>query len=399
MTAWKIGRLFGIDVKVHWSFLLLLAWVAYEHIAHGQTPLQAAIGVGFVLCLFGCVLLHEYGHALTARRFGVDTRDITMLPIGGVARLTSIPRDPVQELLIALAGPAVNVVIGGLIAGGLYLNGGVESLMPMDAPLQEYAEGDASKKDFIVRDAGDFFRALMIVNGFLVVFNMIPAFPMDGGRVLRAVLAMVTDYRRATRWAAGVGKLASVAFAGLYFFGEDLIGEAMPWTLLLIAVFVWYAGGRESQEVHVRELLTGAGVDRVMMTDFETVEPTDTMERVARMLLAGSQSTFPVVGVDGLPIGMLTRKGMVRCAQEQGFGAAVADGMSAIPESLPPTAPALTAHRVMRRDGLGAVPIVDGGRFVGLVTEDNLREYLMLREVFDGRDGQAMPIPESELVV
>ena len=394
MSAWKLGRLLGIDVKLHWSFLLLLAWVGYEHYLQGQTPGEVAVGVLFVVCLFGCVLLHEYGHALTARRFGVQTRDITMLPIGGVARLTSIPREPRQEFLIAVAGPAVNVAIGAAIAALLLANGGVESLLPMETTVDGLVEGEVSRKDFIVKDLGDFLRSVLYANGMLVAFNMIPAFPMDGGRVLRAGLAMVTDYRRATRWAAAVGKAVCVGFVYLYFF------HGAPWTLLLIALFVWYGAGTEAREVHVRELLGGADVGRVMMTDFQTVHPDDTLERVATLLLSGSQQEFPVVaGAGGLPVGMLTRKGLVKAAQSEGFAARVGDVMSAAGEPLPPTAPAVAAYRRMRRDSVSSLPVADGPILVGLVTQENLREYLMLREAFEGRDGGSMPMPGSELVV
>ena len=405
MSAWKIGRLFGIDVKVHWSFLLLPAWVAYEHLRQGQTGTEAAIGVAFILCIFGCVLLHEFGHALTARRYGVGTRDITMLPIGGVARLNSIPRDPWQELMVALAGPAVNVVIAAVIAAGLYLNGGLESLMPMEASVGELAEGSVSKKDFVVRDTGDFLRLLMGLNIFLVIFNMLPAFPMDGGRVLRALLAFMVDYRPATRWAAAVGKLCAIGFGLLFFFGDDLSRAAWgvelfgrrPWLLLLIAVFVWYGAGSENREVHVRELLSGVHVGQMMLTRFHAVDPTETLDVVAARLIGGGQQDYPVVGIDGLPIGVLTRKDLLRAIRADGFNAAVADAMEPSVEPLPPTAAGVSAYRRLRQGGV--LPVVDGPDLVGIVTQESLRNYLMLREAFEGRDGVPMPIPGSELVV
>ena len=172
--SWRIGRIAGIDVYVHFTFLLLLGWVAISHyLAHGDLA-EAMSGLAFILALFGIVVLHELGHALAARRYGIRTRDITLLPIGGVARLERMPEDPWQELVVALAGPAVNVVLAAGIYFALALGRGVESL------------------DESVRVGGGLLDQLFWVNVSLVAFNVLPAFPMDGGRVLRALLAMRT---------------------------------------------------------------------------------------------------------------------------------------------------------------------------------------------------------------
>ncbi|MCA9108422.1 MAG: site-2 protease family protein [Planctomycetaceae bacterium] len=170
-SSLKLGQIAGIGVFVHWSFFLLLAWIIYMGIAAGETAAVVIGGVGFILALFGCIVLHELGHALMARRFHVQTRDITLLPIGGVARLERIPRDPTQELLIAVAGPAVNVVIAIVLAAVIVLFGHVDQLGTTRLLT------------------GQFLARLMWVNLGLVLFNLIPAFPMDGGRVLRALLA------------------------------------------------------------------------------------------------------------------------------------------------------------------------------------------------------------------
>ena len=184
----KIGTFAGIDVYVHTTFLILIGWVAFVHWQAGNNASAAVEGVAFVLALFACVVLHEFGHALMARRFGIRTRDITLLPIGGVARLERMPEDPRQELWVALAGPAVNVVIAVALFVVLQVTGTLAPLSTLNVA------------------SGSFFERLMVVNVFLVGFNMLPAFPMDGGRVLRAALAIRMDYTRATQIAANIGQ-------------------------------------------------------------------------------------------------------------------------------------------------------------------------------------------------
>src|SRR5208337_2564787 len=278
--SWRIGRIAGIDVYVHPTFLLLVAWVAMTHfLAHGDWT-EALSGVIFILALFGIVVLHELGHALTARHYGIRTRDITLLPIGGVARLERMPEDPWQELVVALAGPAVNVVLAAGIYFALALGRGVESL------------------DESVRVGGGLLDQLFWVNVSLVAFNVLPAFPMDGGRVLRALLAMRLDYVRATQVAASIGQGMAVLFAFLGLFFNPF--------LIFIGLFVWLGAAQEARMVQMRSALAGIPVRRAMITEFRTLRPDDTLDQAVEHIRSGFQQDFPVVE-DGRLVGVLTR--------------------------------------------------------------------------------------------
>jgi Zn-dependent protease len=232
--AWQIGRVAGIVVQMHWTFLLLIGWVVLMHTRAGGGVGDALRGVALTLAVFVCVVLHEFGHALTARRFGIGTRDITLLPIGGLARLARMPDDPRQELAVAAAGPAVNVVLAAGIAGVLVVTGRY-------APVTE-----------VTLVGSRFLDQLLMINVVLVVFNLLPAFPMDGGRVLRALLALRLPYLQATRWAAYTGQTIAVA---LGFTGVTL---RSPF-LVVIALFVFSGARAEARIVEMRARLTGMG--------------------------------------------------------------------------------------------------------------------------------------------
>ncbi len=236
--SWKLGTAFGIGIYLHWTFLLLLAWVFFSSAGHGDYGV-AFYEMTLVSAVFGCVVLHELGHALMARRFGIGTRDITLYPIGGVARLERLSERPIEELWIALAGPAVNVAIAVLLAGVL-------SLGALRGPGNGLLESI---------EQGEFLQPLLYMNIMLVLFNLLPAFPLDGGRVLRAILASYIGRLRATEIAAEIG----VAMAVLFFImGLGIL--RWPWSnstpapmLMLVAVFIYFAGQQELAAVRHRE--------------------------------------------------------------------------------------------------------------------------------------------------
>jgi Zn-dependent protease/predicted transcriptional regulator len=360
--SWRIGRIAGIDVYVHWTFLLLLGWVAFVHYqAHGDLN-EALGGLVFILALFGVVVLHELGHALTARRYGVRTRDITLLPIGGVARLERIPDDPKQELLVALAGPAVNVALAAAIYLALAMGRG---LAPVDQSM------DVSS---------GFFDRLFWVNVFLAVFNMLPAFPMDGGRVLRALLAMRLDYVRATQLAASVGQAMALLFG--------MLGLVSNPFLLFIALFVWVGAAQEASMVQLRSALAGIPVSRVMITDFRALRPHDPLSEAVGHIIAGFQQDFPVVE-DGRLMGILTLNGLTAALARHGPESRVGDAMQQEFITTHPREMLQSAFARLQDGHCRTLPVVQDDRLLGLLTADNVAEVLMIREAMRDARRQA----------
>lgn len=371
--SWQVARVAGIPVRVHATFALFIVWIFVASLTGGQDLARAAQGAGTILAIFGCVVLHEFGHALTARRYGVKTRDITLLPIGGVARLERIPEKPSQEIAIALAGPAVNVVIA-------------LALLPIVLPMFSLAQAAGATAELL-----NWFPArLFFVNVMLVVFNLIPAFPMDGGRVLRAALASRLDYVRATRIAAGVGQGIALlfGFAGLRF------GEPM---LLFIALFVFIGATQESAAVQMRSGFTGVPVSRAMIRDFRTLRPEDPLSRAVDLLLEGHQQDFPVLGQSpgDPPLGILTRSDLLTALAEGRTDRPVGDVTRRNCGTAHPRDLLEDVARGMEENACPAVPVVDdGGAVVGMVTLENVGELAMVRAALSrgrARDPGAKP--------
>jgi Zn-dependent protease/CBS domain-containing protein len=350
--SFKLGRFLGIDVYIHLTFLLLLAFIGMAHWMAGADLGAALSGVLFFVGIFFCVLLHEYGHALMARRFGIGTRDITLLPFGGVAQLERMPDKPAQELWVALAGPAVNVVIAAGLGFWLYLTGTWEPLAAL-GPVD-----------------GNLIERLMSVNIFLVLFNMLPAFPMDGGRVLRALLAMRLDYTRATNIAATVGKVMAGIFAVLGFLGNPM--------LLVIAFFVWSGATHEAAATELKSGLAGAAVRDAMVTDFVAVTPEATLNDVSLLVLSGSQEDFPVVS-NGKLVGLLTHADIMEAIRTRSPDEPVSDVMRTT---------FVTAEEgedlnevisyLHETEGL-PLPVMRRGRLSGMLTAQNIEEYNRIR--------------------
>jgi len=349
--SWKLGEFAGIGVFVHWTFLILIGWIVLAQARHGADAVGVAVAVAFVLSIFGCVVLHEYGHALTARRYGIRTRSITLLPIGGVAMLERMPDDPRQELWVALAGPAVNVGIAAVLIVVLAVLG----QLPTAADLG--------------RVGSHFMRDLLYVNVMLVGFNLLPAFPMDGGRVLRALLAHRLDYARATQIAATVGQGMAIlfGFAGLLW---------NPF-LLFIALFVFLGAQAEAQATQTRWALRDVPVRDAMITRFRTLDAAAPLAAAVDELLAGSQQDFPVVSGERL-VGILPRNALIRALARQGTTTTIGEAMQADCHVVDEGDMVQSAFDRMRESGCSALPVLRRGELVGLLTLENVGEFMMI---------------------
>ncbi|MBE1282355.1 MAG: CBS domain-containing protein [Rhodobacteraceae bacterium] len=351
--SFPVGKLLGSEVRIHVTFFLLLAWVGYAAYVDGGS--QAALeNVVFVIALFACVVAHEFGHALMARRYGIRTPDITLLPIGGLARLEKMPENPKQEIAVAIAGPLVNVAICIiLVVFGARMN------------VQDLSAIDTTGPGFLGR--------LAIVNLFLAVFNMIPAFPMDGGRVFRAALCLFLDRVRATRIAAFAGQVvaALLGFAGL--------STGNP-VLVLIAVFVFVAANAESQDVTMRSVSRRLMARDAMITSFEPLSPSDTLDSAALAVIRTTQHEFPVLESDGTLLGFVTRNKL--------FAALAHDHprMTPVTQILETEIPqvelgtGLEAVLDALHQGAPAVAVTSlQGRMIGYITRENVGELMVIQ--------------------
>jgi Zn-dependent protease/CBS domain-containing protein len=350
----NIGTIAGTAVRVHITFLLFLGWIFFAtYVAEG--PEAAMASLVFMVLLFACVLAHEFGHIFTARAFGVPTPDVTLLPIGGVARLARMPEEPREEFLIAIAGPLVNVVIafGLVLIAGARLKAGDLAIM------------DSANVSLVDR--------LAAVNIFLALFNMIPAFPMDGGRVLRALLATRMGYVRATEIAASIGQAVAFALGFIGLFYNPL--------LIFIAIFVYLAAASEAHMVAIRAMARGVPVSSAMMTQYATLTPDAPVEDAVQTLLRTSQNEFPVIDRAGMLAGVLGRSDLIRALKQHGPDARVAEAMASDVPTVSYRSPLEEAFRLLQERSAPAVAVVDGaGRLVGLVTPETVGEMLVLQE-------------------
>ncbi len=348
----RLGRLVGIDFRLHVTFFLLLIWVGAADIAAGLGAADATVSVLFILALFACVTLHELGHALAARRYGVATRDITLLPIGGIARLERIPENPKQEFVIAIAGPLVNVAIAAV----LYV-----VILAGEIGVPEGGDFALVEAPFIMR--------LLTVNLALVFFNILPAFPMDGGRIVRSLLAMKLPYTQATSIAGSLGQFMALVFGFFGFLGNPL--------LIIIAVFVWIGAAQEQSQAQLRSVFAGLPVRAAMVTDFRTLSPTDRLNDAVEKLLAGTQTDFPVVD-DGRLVGFLTREKLTRSLHEHGGDYPVRTSMNDDVETLDEAEMLSAAFERMQQSGTRSMPVVRGETVVGILTTENVGEYVQV---------------------
>lgn len=353
--SWSItiARIAGSEIRIHLTFLILLAWIGIaQYLAGGAGA--ALDSIAFVIAIFACVVLHELGHALAARRYGISTPDITLLPIGGLARLSRLPEKPSEEVVIAIAGPAVNVVIAAVLV------------------LIFGARFEPASITSIENPTYGFLTRLAFVNIFLVLFNLIPAFPMDGGRVLRALLAIRLGRRKATELAAGIGQGLAFAFGFLGLIGGNVI-------LVFIAIFVYLAAAAEAGQVGLMEASRRIPIRRAMVTAFEALGPQSTVDDAASALIRTTQREFPVVDGSGRLRGFITRDVMIHALKATGQETPVIDVMNKDVPTVRPGQSLNIAVRLMQENGASLIGVVDDDdRLVGYISQENLAELMML---------------------
>lgn len=369
----------GIDLFIHWTFWLLFFGVGGAGLYRGESWIEAGMHMLQIGLLFLCVTLHEYGHAMMARQFGIRTIDITLLPIGGLARLERMPRIPWQEFLVAVAGPAVNVVIAIVVAIGIIASipsvwTDFENVFP--TVMEESVIG-----------------WLLGMNVMLVLFNMIPAFPMDGGRVLRSLLAMALEYRSATRIAARLGMIAA--------FGMAYIGLSYPdfRMLLFVAAFIGYAGWMESRQVDLSESIRGIRVEEGLVAPARYVGAMDSLQQLVKVFSEHTDRVLPVLGVETYYLGMIEIEAVARAVSRGAWNAVASDLMQKDWPTL--RAPGMLERQLNSAPPAGAqmLPVVDKqGHFLGLFDFDQMAERAVLhRHLASGQRQESEPI-EAVLV-
>jgi Zn-dependent protease len=344
----RIGSLFGIPIKVHLTFLLLLLFIGVAGTREGG--IGGLNGVIFVILIFACVLIHELGHSIVAKRYGIEVRDITLLPIGGVSHIEEIPQDPRQELIIALVGPLTSFALAlvFLILG--------------------QAMGQTLERGRLTFDREHVLMSLFALNLILGSFNLIPAFPMDGGRILRGFLANRMSLIRATRVAAGIGQTAAIVmfFVGIFY----------NWWLALIAIFIYIGAEGEERSTEMRVALSEVPARRAMLTDVEPVHPDQTLKEMLEKICHLTQDDFPVID-QGKLIGLITKTDILSALKERDEDAPVKDFMRKEFAVAEIDTPLSELFDVMNRKNIPAIPVMHGMNLVGLITLEQIGRYHM----------------------
>jgi Zn-dependent protease/CBS domain-containing protein len=353
----NIGKIFGIRFRVHVTFFLLLFFIFVSVL--GQYGMNRALLATLLICaVFVCVLIHEVGHSLIARRFGKETKSITLLPIGGVATIEEMPEKPSQEIAMAIVGPFINLAIAGILYlfVGQWRGAGVSNLYP-----------DSVK---------GFFAGLIWINVILAVFNMIPAFPMDGGRVLRGILAIKLDYVKATSAAVFVGQAMAVFF--IFF------GLFYDWWLALIGIFLYIGAGSEKQQVLLKSVLRQVPVSEAMATDFIALRPDEPVRQAFEYFHHGRQDDFPVIGEGGVE-GILTRDRILASIHEKGLDVPVSEVMDREFVSVDPNMPLDEAYKKLMFSKKTAMIVAEGGEIKGMIGLDGISRYFMIKAALKGK--------------
>lgn len=351
----NLGKPFGIRVSVHWTFSLLIVWIVFISINRGLDLPQILMHILFVLALFVCVVLHELGHSLTAIRFGGHVSHITLLPIGGMAHMTKMPEKPREEFLVSAAGPLVNIVIAGLLF--LYLT----FISPVD--LKEAG--------FEAITANNFPLMLLAANLFIVAFNLIPAFPMDGGRLFRSALSIRMSRLKATRIAKDIGQIFAIIFivAGLFI---------NPF-LVVIGFFILLGAKGEYEMIKYQDILNNYTVNDILSQEYASLEAEDTLGTAAEKLISVPDRGF-VIKENGEFVGILTKNNLISGLNTHGKQGKVRNAMISDIRHVSSSMPLYEAHQLMQKNKYDLLPVTKGDKFSGILDQENIHELFLIQK-------------------
>ncbi|MCA6437157.1 MAG: site-2 protease family protein [Bacteroidetes bacterium] len=352
--SFKLGNIAGIGIFIHWSFSLIIAYIIYSNYRAGHNVEQITWSVIFILSIFMTVFLHELGHALAAKKYNIKTKDITILPIGGLARLERIPEKPSEELVVAIAGPLVNIALA--VITGLFIT------IPDLKELTVQLTGGVNQSNF--------FLNFFIVNIWLAIFNLVPAFPMDGGRVLRAILSMKFERHVATNIAARIGQLLAIAFIFIGF-------NSNPF-LIFIGLFIILGAQTEVEMTKTGFMLKGMLVKDVVMKSYETINGNDLVETAVKQLLNGQCKNFLVIS-NGHPTGSLSRDEIIEALSNNGNKATIDTVMNRDVLKCNIKEPIEIAYKKMLTSKNKLALVYDNEQFAGVLDLENILEFVMVK--------------------
>jgi Zn-dependent protease/predicted transcriptional regulator len=349
----NLANIFGIRVSIHWTFSLLIAYIVFSNWRAGHSPEQILWAVFFTLCIFATVFLHELGHAFAAKRFNIQVKSITLLPIGGLASLESMPEKPMEEFIIAIAGPLVNLAIAMLTA--LFID--TNSLTNLASTVQQGI------------DASNFLTYFFLINIWLVLFNLIPAFPMDGGRVLRALLGFKFKHHVATKIAARIGQFIALIFIFIGFSSNPF--------LIVIGVFILFSAQSEASYTETKSLLDGYTTRDAVMRHIATIEADQTLNAAVTMLLNGQASIF-LVQDKGVAIASLTRDDIIRGLAEYGRDADISNVMNPNLKKIESSESLEKIYELLSQKQYPLIVVEENGHFIGAIDLENVLEFIMV---------------------
>ncbi len=348
----SLGKILGIKVQIHWTFLILIFWIVFSNIKSGSTAQETLWAILFILSIFACVVMHEFGHALAARKFGIKTKDITLLPIGGLARLESLPEKPKEELIVAFAGPFVNIVIFLLVF-----------------PFIQIPDAINLESELALNTSDHFLFKLVVVNVWLAVFNLIPAFPMDGGRVLRAILSFNMPREKATSISAGIGQVLAIGFVIVGFYSNPF--------LIFIGLFIFLGAQSEASFTQTKSFLKGYVVSDVVMNHYESIQQHQSLQDAVKKLLNGTSKHFLVLD-DSKPVGTLSRDEIIKGLSEQNQQIQIFEVMNKDILFLQESEPLELAWQKIQTNKSLAAVVNKNNQIVGALDLENILEFVMV---------------------